>query len=87
MKTILATMAMLFLFHAGASSPAMARPCNIMCPVDTFPNRDKCKCEPMMSPIIFNPCMLVCLGPDQVLDDKKCRCVTPGGKGMKPIIR
>jgi hypothetical protein len=71
-KITLAVIAVSLLFCAEAYPQAMSQPCAIVCPINTVLNKDKCTCE-ASGPA--KPCALVCLGPDQVLDAKQCRCV------------
>lgn len=62
------------------NSQGMHQPCAIVCPIDTVLNKEKCTCE---SSRPVEPCALVCLGPDQVLDAKQCRCVNAGARGIQ----
>lgn len=78
MKAIVAATAALFLVQLGASSPAMAAAiCTrlLHCPFGTFPSQDRCRCDDILLSV---PCVLICLGPNEVPDNKACRCVASG---------
>ena len=50
-----------------------ATPCALVCPFTTVLDPQKCTC--VQQPPKTKSCALVCLGPDEVLDAKACRCV------------
>jgi hypothetical protein len=81
MKITLAAITISSLLCAEAHSQIMPQPCAIVCPIDAVLNKEKCTCETSRP---AKPCALVCLGPDQVLDAKQCRCVNAGARGGNP---